>query len=402
MQKPEWLNGNVISLSVTSFLSDFGHEAVTVILPAFLATIGLGAAALGLIEGLSDAASSFTKLGSGYYADKTGNKKQISILGYFLTGIFPIIIATAVGFWQVLLGRILGWFGRGIRGPPRDAILTESVNGNHLGKAFGLHRAGDTLGSIAGPVLALLILPFVNYREIMWYSVIPGTLAMIVFAIFVKDKFAKRGDERQQLDEKQRQRFSFFSGIKNMPKSFKGFLVGVGIFGISDFSHTLLILYATTTLTPQVGLVQASALAASFYIIRNVVYAAASFPIGYLGDVLGKKRILVIGYLLATLMFVGFIFLQPSVWTFVALFSVAGLYIATEDALEGAIAGSILKDESRNTGFGLLGTVNGIGDLVSSAVVGILWTVLAPSYGFLFAAIVSVVGAVVLAIMKVK
>jgi MFS family permease len=397
MQKPEWLNRNVVSLSVTSFLSDFGHEAVTVILPAFLATIGLGAAALGLIEGLSDASSSFTKLGSGYYADKTGNKKQISILGYFLTGIFPIIIATAFGFWQVLLGRILGWFGRGIRGPPRDAILTESVNGNHLGKAFGLHRAGDTLGSIAGPALALLVLPFVNYREIMWYSVIPGTLAMIIFALFVKDKFAKRGEGHLQQQE-----FKFFSGVKNMPKSFKRFMVGVGIFGVSDFSHTLLILYATTTLTPEVGPIQASVLAAFFYIIRNVVYAAASFPVGYLGDVLGKKRILVIGYLLATLMFVGFIFLQPSMWTFIILFSIAGLYIATEDALEGAIAGSILKDESRNTGFGLLGTVNGIGDLVSSAVVGILWTVLAPFYGFSFAAIVSVVGAGVLALMKVK
>jgi MFS family permease len=398
MQKPEWLNRNVISLSVTSFLSDFGHEAVTVILPAFLATIGLGAAALGLIEGFSDAASSFTKLGAGYYADKTGKKKQISVVGYLLTGIFPIIVATAFGFWQVLLGRVLGWFGRGIRGPPRDAILTESVKDNHLGKAFGLHRAGDTLGSIAGPAVALLILPFVNYREIMWYSIIPGILAMIIFALFVKDKFARRGEGHLR----DHQQFKFFSGIKNMPRPFKGFLVGVGIFGISDFSHTLLILYATTTLTPQVGLVQASALAAFFYIIRNIVYAASSFPVGYLGDILGKKRILVAGYLLATLMFVGFIVLQPSVWTFIALFSVAGLYIATEDALEGAIAGGMLKDESRNTGFGVLGTVNGIGDLISSAVVGMLWTILAPFYGFLFAAIVSVAGAAVLAIMKVK
>jgi hypothetical protein len=166
-------------------------------------------------------------------------------------------IATAFGFWQVLFGRALGWFGRGIRSPPRDAILTESVDHKHLGKAFGLHRAGDTLGSIAGPALALVALPLISYREVMWYSVIPGILAMVIFAVFVKDKYSKvrPSDNRQA---------GFISTIKSLPKPFRGFLAGVGIFGISDFSHTLLILYATTTLAPQMGLVQAYALAALF------------------------------------------------------------------------------------------------------------------------------------------
>lgn len=395
MQRPEWLNTNVISLSVTSFLSDFGHEAVTVILPAFLVTLGIGPAALGIIEGLSDGASSFTKLGSGYYADKTGKKKQISILGYFLTGIFPAIIATAFGFSQVLFGRILGWLGRGIRGPPRDAILTESVDQKHLGKAFGLHRAGDTLGSIAGPVLAVVLLPLISYREVMGYSVIPGILAMVIFAVFVHDK-------NSRTRPKNKRQTSFVSSLKSLPKPFRGFLASVGIFGLSDFSHTLLILYATTTLAPQMGLVEASALAALFYIIRNMVYAASSFPIGYLGDILGRKKILVVGYLLATLMYLGFILMQPSIWNFLVLFSIAGLYIATEDALEGAISGSMLRDESRSIGFGVLGTVNGIGDFMSSAVVGILWTLLSPFYGFVYAAIFSFVGALVLAKIKMR
>ena len=395
MKGPVWLNSNVISLSVTSFLSDFGHEAVTVILPAFLVTLGIGPAALGIIEGLSDGASSFTKLGSGYYADKTGKKKQISMLGYFLTGIFPAIIATAFGFWQVLFGRILGWLGRGIRGPPRDAILTESVNQRDLGKAFGLHRAGDTLGSIAGPLLAVVLLPLISYREVLGYSVIPGILAMVIFAIFVQDK-------KSRTKPREEGQTSFVSNLKGLPKPFRGFLTGVGIFGLSDFSHTLLILYATTTLAPQIGLVEASALAALFYIIRNVVYAAASFPVGYLGDILGRKKILLVGYLLATIMYLGFIIMQPNISNFLVLFSIAGLYIAIEDSLEGAIAGSILRDESRSTGFGVLGTVNGIGDFISSAVVGILWTLLSPLYGFAYAAIFSLVGAIVLAIIKTR
>ncbi len=391
MKKNDWLNRNVTSMSVTSFLSDFSHEAVTVILPAFLATMGMGAAALGVIEGTSDAASSFTKLGSGYYSDKVGKRKQFGVTGYLLTALMPIIIASSSSLLQVLGGRVLGWFGRGFRGPPRDAILSESVETKDLGKAFGLHRAGDTLGAIAGPIAALAVLPLIGYREIMWYSVIPGLLATALFAFFVKDRFAKRNDD-----------VKFFSSIKDLPKNFKSFLAGSGVFGLADFAPTLLILYATTSLTPEFGLLKASALAASFYIIRNVVYAASSFPIGYLGDRLGRKRILVVGYLLATCMFVGFIFLHPDIWTLALLFSISGLYIATVDALEGAVAGSMLEKKSVTIGYGVLGTVNGIGDFVSSMTVGVLWAVFSPANGFGFAAIFSLAGAVILAKTRSK
>lgn len=391
MIRREWLNRNVAAMSVSSFLSDFGHEAVTVILPAFLATLGMGPAILGLIEGVSDAASSFTKLGSGFYSDKLGKRKTVGILGYFFTGIFPAIVATAYSSWQVLFGRAFGWFGRGLRGPPRDAILSESVDAKHLGKAFGLHRAGDTLGGIAGPAVAVLLIPLIGYREIMWYSVIPGILAMIIFGIFVKEKFSNKNDG-----------VKFFSSVKGLPHGFKRFLVGVGVFGIADFSPTLLILYATTTLAPQFGLLQASALSALFYIIRNIVYAAASFPIGYLGDRIGKKKMLVLGYMLATLTFVGFILLPPGILVFVILFSLAGLFIAAVDALEGAIPGMLLKKETKAIGYGVLGTVNGVGDFISSAVVGILWAAFLPSYGFIYAAVFSLVGAIILAKTKLE
>lgn len=391
MANKNWLNRNILAMSIVSFLGDFGYESVTTILPAFLTTIGLGASALGLIEGSADAISSFTKLGSGYYADKSGKNKQISIFGYSLTSIFPAIIATASGFWQVLSGRVLGWFGRGVRGPPRDAILSESVEKKDLGKAFGFHRAGDTLGAIAGPVLALLLLPFIGYREIMWYSVIPGILAAIIFALFVKNKFTKRNTS-----------VKFSARIKNLPNSFKNFLAGAGVFGIADYSHTLLILFAVTSLAPVFGLLKATALAASFYVVRNVVYAAASYPAGYLGDALGKKKILVAGYLLATLMNIGFIVLHPSIWAFLLLFSIAGFYVAIYDALEGAISGQILEKKTKSIGYGVLGSVNGVGDFISSAVVGFLWAAFAPIYGFAYAAIFSFVGASILARVKIK
>jgi MFS family permease len=158
----------------------------------------------------------------------------------------------------------------------------------------------------------------------------------------------------------------------------------------------MLILFAVIALTPEFGLVEASALAAAFYIIRNIVYAAASYPVGYLGDILGKKRILAFGYLLAALMNVGFILLRPSILSFILLFSMAGFFIATEDALEGAISGEILQKNSRSTGYGVLGTVNGMGDLVSSVIVGTLWTIFAPLYGFAYSAALSFLGALLL------
>jgi MFS family permease len=278
-----------------------------------------------------------------------------------------------------------------VRGPPRDAILSESVEKKDLGKAFGIHRAGDTLGAIMGPVLALFLLQFFAYREIMWISVIPGMLALVVFAFFVKDKYSKRNDS-----------ISFSASIKGLPASFKRFLGAVGLFGISDYSHTLLILFAITALTPQFGLAGATTLAAMFYIIRNVVYAAASFPAGYIGDAIGKKNVLVLGYAVAVVMNVGFIIISPSIWSFVLLFSLGGFFTGVEDSLEGAISGEILDGSVKNTGFGVLGTVNGVGDFISSAIVGFLWTAFAPAYGFGYAAVLGLLGTIALIGIKNK
>ena len=164
-ENQKWLNSTVWGASLTSFLSDFGHESVTVLLPSFLASMGAPIYALGLIEGLSDGLSSFAKLFSGYYSDKLGKRKEIAIIGYVATGIFPAIVAISMSWPAVLIGRVFGWMGRGVRGPPRDAILAKSVQEKDLGKAFGVHRAGDTLGAIAGPALAFILIPLIGIRE---------------------------------------------------------------------------------------------------------------------------------------------------------------------------------------------------------------------------------------------
>jgi MFS family permease len=392
--KTSWLNRNVVGMTVTSFLSDAGHEMVTAVLPGFLTTIGVAAGALGWIEGISDAASSFVKLGAGWYSDRIGHRKRIVVLGYFLTGTALALFAAATSWGLVFLGRVIGWFGRGIRGPLRDAMLADSVPPEMRGKAFGLHRAGDTIGAVVGPLLGVALLsllpaatPSAPFRTIFLLYLVPGLASVAAFALLVREV-------RRPANHSLR----FWGALRDLPKRYTRFLRGVGIFGLGDFSHTLLILAATQILTPAYGAVHAAQIAGLLYVLRNVLYAAAAFPIGALADRMQKQMLLAAGYLFGVLTAFGtaavfaFHIVNPAVLA--AVFALAGVYIAAEDALEGAIPADLVPGEARGTAYGLMGTVNGVGDLVASALVGMLWTVVSPAASFASAGVFMLLGAI--------
>lgn len=381
MTKSKWLNSTVLGASITSFFSDLSHEAVTVLLPAFLILLGAPVYALGLVEGISDGLSSFTKLVSGYFSDKLRKRKEIATVGYIATGIFPSIVAVANSWFLVLFARAFGWIGRGARGPPRDAILANSVAKKYLGKVFGFHRAGDTLGAMAGPILALSLLSFLNIREIFWLTVIPGVLAVLTFWFLVKER------NKSSFEGK-----PFTISLKNFSGKFKNFITAVSIFGIADFSHTLLILFAVTTLTPSMGLAKATGIGVLLYTVRNIVYAVLSYPFGALGDKFGRRKMLALGYALAVATFVGFMLSPHSVIYYVILFALAGAFVAAEDTLEGAVAGELVEEKIRSLGFGILATSNGIGDFISSVVVGLLWSLFGFSTGFAYSALMGFTG----------
>ncbi len=391
-----WLNRNVIGMAITSLLSDAGHEMVTAVLPGFLATLGIAAAALGWIEGVSDASSSFVKLGAGWYSDRIGHRKGIVSLGYFLTGTALALFAAAFSWPLILLGRVISWFGRGVRGPLRDAMLAESVAPDVRGKAFGLHRAGDTLGAIIGPLLGVWLLAVLPrptlsapFRSIFLLSLIPGVASMLSFVFLVQE--TRRPANRL---------LRFWGALRDLPKPYTRFLQGVGLFGLGDFSHTLLILAATQLLTPVHGAVRAAEIAALLYVLRNAVYAAASFPIGVLADWMDKTKLLAVGYLLgvltAALVAASLAMDDPSLPRLGAIFACAGIYIAIQDALEGAIPADMVPSESRGTAYGLMGTVNGVGDFTASVLVGSLWTVVSPAVAFTCAGLVMLAGTLLL------
>lgn len=389
-----WLNRNIVGMGLTSFLSDAGHEMATAVLPSFLATIGVSAAALGAIEGVADAVASFAKLGSGWWSDRLGHRKPITVGGYALTGLAKGLFAFAAGWPLVLTGRVMGWFGRGVRGALRDAMLAESVAPADVGKAFGFHRAGDTLGAIIGPLLGVAALgllhdrfadPAAPFRVVFLLTLVPGLGSALAFALMVREH---RRPPNQGL--------TFWGSIRGLPRSYRRFLAGVLIFGLADFAPTLLILRATDLLSPEHGIAHAAQLAALLYTVRNVFYAAASFPIGSLADRLGRRALLAGGYVLAAVTFAGFMHATADLRYLTLLFAAAGVFIAIEDALEAAVAAELLPAETRGLGYGVLGSVNGVGDLCSSLIVGLLWTHVSVAAGLLYAVALSLLGAVVL------
>lgn len=391
-----WLNRNVVGMGVTSLLADAGYEMANAVLPSFLAVIGVSAAALGAIEGLADALSSFVKLGVGWFSDRLGHRKPITVAGYFLTGVAKSLFAFAYGWPLILAGRLIGWFGKGIRGPLRDALLTESVPAESRGKAFGFHRAGDTVGAIIGPLAGVALLAYLQphahdlsspFRTIFLLTLIPGLGSGFAFALMVQER--RRAPSTAK----------FWATARSLPKPFLRFLTGVGLFGMGDFAHTLMILAAAQLLAPRHSLTRAAEIAALLYVVHNVFYAGASYPIGALSDRWGRRTLLALGYLAGALTAAGLAAAFAKNWTSPAwlalLFALGGIYIATEDTLEGAMTADLITAEMRGTAFGVTAAVNGVGDFVASTLVGILWTAFSPGVAFGYAAVLMLAGAVV-------
>jgi len=397
-ERKGWLTGNVFFMGLTSLLGDISHESATAILPSFLTLeLHAGPEVLGLIEGTSDGASSLVKSFSGYWSDRMGKRKPLMNVGYALTGILGPIIAVTTAWPQVLLLRVGAWLGRGARGPPRDALLADSVPAPVRGRAFGFQRAMDTIGAALGPALALLLLPLIGYRDIFALSAIPGLAAFLVVFLLVREVQRPKGNgSGPQKSPPVRDNPSQIDSLKVLPRRFKLFLAAVGIFGLGNFANSLFTLRAQEVLATQYGTIQASVLAVGLYMMLNLVYAASSIPVGALSDRVGRRGVLAFGYFLSAMACIGMVFLTADFWVLVPVFFLAGLFTGITDTVEGAAAADLLPQDARGTGYGLLQTVNGVGDLVSSAVVGFLWNLVSPQVGFGYAAVLSAFGGILL------
>jgi len=383
-----WLNRTVLGVGVTSLFSDWSHEIATAILPAFLATIGAGPAWLGAIEGIADGLSSFAKLSSGHYTDQLKKRKPLAVFGYAFTALATASFAFATHAYHVLFGRAAAWLGRGVRSPVKKALLAADVAPGAYGRAFGLERLMDTVGAIAGPLTALWLLNVTNhnYRAVFLWTLLPGMIAVLSFWLLVRERTFEA-----------RKKVTFLAGLRSLPGNFREFLLGVGVFGSGDFSHTLLILYASRMLAPTHGAARAASLAVGLYTLHNVFYAGSAYVSGWISDhVPHRKAILAGGYALAGVTAIFLTTTPASLWLLGGLFMLAGIYVGTEEALEDSLAAELIPKEQHGMAFGTLAAVNAVGDFLSSLVVGFLWSAVSARAAFSFSAVLFFLGAILI------
>lgn len=376
-----WRNRNVVAMGFASLFADMSYEMGNAILPTFLAVVlSSSPLALGLIEGLSDGASSAVKSTAGYLSDRFVRRKPFMNIGYLLTGLLIPAIGLARNVLGVAVLKAAAWTGRGIRGPPRDALLVDSVHPSLTGRAFGLQRTMDQTGAIVGPLIGALLVPFMSFSSLFSVTVVPGIAAFLIVLFAVKEV------PRMKSNGNTSTRIGFRQAIGRTPRRFRRFVLGVGLFGMVNFSNLLFLYRAQQILTPQYGSTYASQVAFLLYALLNAVYAIASYPVGHLGDRWSSRNLLVIGYAVFAFSALGFVFVPASEILLGAIFAAVGFHMALVDTSEANFAAELLPQEIRGTGYGLLHSVNGIGDAVSSISVSAIWVFLTPQIGFLYAA----------------
>lgn len=382
--RSSWLNRTVLGIGMASLFSDWSHEIATTLMPAFLATMGVAAAWLGLIEGVSDGLSSFAKMASGFYTDRLRRRKPIAIAGYIATALGTAAFGLASSAWHVLAARAFAWLGRGVRTPVRKALLAGSVTRETYGRAFGFERMMDTLGAIIGPATAFLLIRAFgpHYSWIFALTLIPGLLAVVMIAFVVNEQ------ERTPVHHS-----SFGESLRALPPRFRRFLFAVGLFGAGDFAHTMLILLAVQKLTFALGSVRATSIATGLYVLHNIFYAAFSMVTGWVADRFRKGPLLAFGYALAAVNAVALIVLPLNAWVLAGIFVAAGIYVAMEETLEDSFCAELVSEEHHGMAFGTLATVNGIGDFLSSAIVGTLWSAFGTQVAFSYSATLFLAGA---------
>ena len=373
-----WLSPGVLAVGLASFLADAGHEVPTALLPSFLtSTLGAPAAALGIIEGLADGAAGGARLFGGVLADDPGLRRRTATGGYIGTAVLAALIGLTASVWQAGALRVASWAARGIRVPPRNAVLADLTEPATYGRAYGFERAMDNLGAIAGPLLALGLVVLVGVRNAMLLSVIPGLLAAVAIV------YAIRHIPRPKIRERQTLRLR----VRPIMRGRLGkLMVGVGAFEVGHAAATLMILRATTVLEPTAGRDAAVRMALILYIGYNAVAAAASVPAGRAGDRFGALSVLflgVIGFLIAYLAFA----VSGGLAVLVLGFAVAGLAIGLVETAQNSAVAALAPAELRGSAFGLLAGVQGFGNLAASALAGILWTAVSPKVAFGYLAV---------------
>jgi MFS family permease len=386
---PRWLNRGVAGIGIASFFSDVSHEVPTALLPTFLTTtLGAPAAALGTIEGIADGIAGAAQLAGGALADDPARRRATAMGGYTATAVLSALIGAATAAWQVGVLRAGAWLSRGLRTPSRNALLTDVVEPDAYGRAYGFERAMDNAGAIAGPLLALALISSVGVRDAILLSVIPGLLAAV--AIFVAVRSAGRLERHERPPLRIR--------IRPVLHGRLGRLLGaVTAFELANAAATLLILRATDLLAPAHGHDSAVRLGVVLYAVYNAAAMLTSVPAGHATDRRGATAVLVTGAFAVLAAYAGFALAGASIALLAALFALAGTGKGAVETAQGAAVALLAPPRLLGSAFGALATIQSFANLAASAVAGALWTLVSPRAAFLYLAGWAAVSVVALA-----
>ncbi|MDO8715420.1 MAG: MFS transporter [Dehalococcoidales bacterium] len=384
-RKKIWgVHPNVFFLGLTSLLTDMSSEMIFTLLPLFLSNVlGASTAIIGLIGGLSDSTEAVLRIFSGWLSDKIHRPKLLTVLGYSLATVAKPFMLLASSWAAVTAIRMTDRVGKGIRNSPRDALLADSVSGSKRGHGFGLRQAMDTTGAVLGLSLAAVIIYSVqgdgpvltreSYRWLVLGGIIPAVLSVVVLQIFVQEKRTVKSHSTCRQEDSS-------SSCPPTPFSlkFKIFLAIIGFFTLGKFSDFFIILRAQNI---DVSLIQV----VMMLVLFNITYALSALPMGILSDKVGRKRLIILGWSIYALIYLGFA-LASSPWHIWLLFAGYGLYFGAFEGVGKAFVADLAPEDRRGTAYGLYNGVTSLALLPASLVAGWLWDSINPSAPFYFGA----------------
>jgi len=391
---------NVWAVTLTSFLTDISSEMTVYLLPLFLANVlGVKTNVIGLIDGLAETTASLLKLFSGWLSDKLRSRKWLTVAGYSISTLAKPFLLIANSWGAVLTVRLADRVGKGIRNSPRDALVADSVDESQRGLAFGLHRAGDTAGAAIGLFIALIVVAYTQrgaielapqtFHILVVISIIPAALGVLALIVGAKEVSLKPSGTLPKFS------------LAGFDSRFRFFLLVVFIFTLGNSSDVFLVLRAQErglSVTTIMGMIL------SF----NILYAVVSGPAGRLSDRVGRNRLIIAGWIVYGLVYLGFALGgaagEASRWTLFALYTLYGAYYGLTEGVGKALIADLVEQEQRGTAYGLYNTVVGVTTLPASFIAGVLWQGLGsflgfgPSAPFLFGAMLAITAAIMLGI----
>ncbi len=382
----EGLSINILLLGLVSLFTDLSSQMVFPLLPLFLTTaLGAQAYIVGLVEGAAETTASLLRIVSGYWSDKVKKRKPFILLGYSLSTITKPLFAFANVWFFVLFVRVIERIGKGIRTVPRDALIAESSDETVRGKAFGLQRAMDGIGSMLGAVLAFLLLPVLGFRNTFLFAFLPGILAVVAI-LFVKEKRAPVSALNTNISIK----LSFSELSQNL----RVFILASSLFSIGHFGYAFLLLRVL-----DIGLSNETAI--FLYMLFYLSHSLFSVPLGIVSDRIGRKAVLSMGYALFIALAVGLYFARD-IYSLLICFLAYGLFFAMIDGVQRAFVVDLSPAHLKATALGTFHAATGLVALPAAFIIGLIWERLSPEASFLYGAFFALAALIVLLFVKEK